>query len=154
MSDIPDKAIGFVYIIRHLESGKLYIGRKLLKSKKTKTVKGKKKSTYVDSDWRDYWSSSPGLKEEIDRLGYDAFEREIIAFVNSKGALTYMEELALYMSGALERDDFYNNNIRSRIQRSWVYQKCDTQELREAIQSLSSSKTSSSSAISEPQKGQ
>lgn len=120
-ADIPSDAVGFIYIIRQLSTGKRYIGRKLLKRSVTRRVKGRRKKVKQDSDWRDYWSSSPKIKEWIAAAGStDDFTREILVFCKSRGSLTYAEELALYLVGALETDDWINDNIRSKIYRSWV----------------------------------
>ena len=116
--DIPAKAIGFLYKIAH-KDGKWYIGRKLLTKAATKTINGKKKKIRKESDWADYWSSSPYLLSQIEELGKDEFTREIIMFVETKSALTYSEEYFLYVSGALFDENCYNGNIRSRIQRTW-----------------------------------
>ena len=42
-TDIPEQAIGFIYIITHTPSSRKYIGRKLLTMAGTKQVNGKKK---------------------------------------------------------------------------------------------------------------
>jgi hypothetical protein len=154
--EIPQKSIGFIYLITNTVTGKFYIGRKLLQKKTTKTVGGKKKSVHVESDWKDYYSSSPELKSQVKELGKDKFKREILSFCPTKGSMLYCEEMCIYMSGALESDMFINNNIRSKVYRSWIQGKMDTTELRQKIQSLSSSsiKSSSSSEISSPQSGQ
>ena len=41
--------IGFVYLITNLQTNRKYIGKKLLKFKKVKTIKGKKKKILVES---------------------------------------------------------------------------------------------------------
>ena len=67
--DIPPKAIGFIYKITNTSDGMWYIGRKLLTRAATKTIKGKKKKIRKESDWTDYWSSSPKLIETIEKEG-------------------------------------------------------------------------------------
>ena len=73
INQLPEDCIGFVYIITNITSGRKYIGKKLAKFSKTtqKTVKlknGTKKKrkirTKVDSDWRDYYGSSPELSKD------------------------------------------------------------------------------------------
>jgi hypothetical protein len=121
--DIPiefENSIGFIYIITQLSTGRRYIGRKLLTKASTKTVKGVKKKIRKDSDWIDYWSSSPKIKAWIDESGTDDFTKEILIFVSSKGSMAYCEELALYTMGVLESDLWLNDNIRSKIYRSWA----------------------------------
>lgn len=113
----------------------MYLGKKLLTKAARKTVNGKQKKTRVESDWQNYWSSSPKLKELIKEVGEQDFKREIIQFVTSKGSLAYAEEMALYLLGALETDMWFNDNIRSRIYRSWV--KIDeAKSLREKLSKL------------------
>lgn len=51
----PEKAVGFVYRITRLDTGRQYIGKKLLQFRRTKQVKGVKKKMTVESDWKVYW---------------------------------------------------------------------------------------------------
>lgn len=153
-SDIDPKAIGFIYVITTPE-GRKYLGRKLLKSTRTKQVKGTKKKIKVDSDWKNYWSSSPELKALVAEKGTEGFKREIIYFAYSKGMMIYAEEKALYMLGVLESDRWINGNIRSKVFKNWVDLNT-VHLLNEAIftQSSSNSNSSSSEDNSAPQKGQ
>ena len=130
---IPEKAIGFIYKIKNLETGQWYIGRKLLTRAATKTVNGKKKKIRKESDWKDYWSSSPYLKEVIEENGKEKFERIILIFVDTKAALTYAEEYMLFKTGALFDEKCYNGNIRSRIQRNWFAKTPDLQKQLEEL---------------------
>ena len=59
--------IGFVYLITNILNDKKYIGKKLLKFKKTKTLKGKKKKILVESDWQTYFGSNEVLKKEVQK---------------------------------------------------------------------------------------
>ena len=138
---IPDKAIGFIYRITQISNGKQYLGKKLLTKSATKSVKGVKKKIRVESDWRDYWSSSPALLDYITSHGLDDFTKEILVFCSSKGSLLYCEELALYAVGALESDQWWNSNIRSKVYRSWV-RPTEAKELRETLSYHSSSGSS------------
>ena len=114
-SMIPEKAIGFLYLIKHTPSGKKYIGKKLLTKAATKMVNGKKKKIRKPSDWENYWSSSPELLRFIESEGQDKFTRTILVFAETKGELNYLEEAAQYRLHVLESDDWFNSNIRSRI---------------------------------------
>ena len=78
IESLPEDCVGFVYIITNNITDKKYIGKKLAKFAKTtqKTIKlknGTKKKkkirSKVDSDWRDYYGSSPELKKDIEQLG-------------------------------------------------------------------------------------
>ena len=84
---LPEDCVGFVYIITNISNNKKYIGKKLAKFSKTtyKTVKlknGNKKKkkirSKIDSDWQEYYGSSPNLTEDINKLGKDNFKREIL----------------------------------------------------------------------------
>ena len=110
--------IGFVYIITNLDSGRQYIGKKLLKFRRTKTVKGKRKKILVDSDWRTYWGSNKVLIEEVQSLGPDKYKREIVRLCKSKGELNYFEAKHQFTMGALESDAYYNESIMVRVHRS------------------------------------
>lgn len=136
IDQIPiQNAIGFIYIITQLSTGKRYIGKKLLTKAATKVTKGVKKKIRKDSDWLTYWSSSPKIKEWIESNGYGDFTREILVFVSSKGMLAYAEELSLYSLGALESDNWLNENIRSKVYSSWVKPE-EAKVLREVLSGL------------------
>jgi hypothetical protein len=123
-ADIPkefEKAVGFIYMITQISTGKRYIGKKLLTKSATKTVKGVKKKLRKESDWVEYWSSSPQILAWIEEAGGTSdFKKEILIFCNGKGGMVYAEELALYMVGALESDKWINENIRSKVYSTWV----------------------------------
>lgn len=119
-SDIPEKSVGFIYLITQISTGRKYIGRKLLTmSGGKKKVGNKIRKTRKESDWRNYWSSSPQIKQWIEDSGTDDFTREILVFVSSKAELMYCEEYCLYVTNALLKDDWLNGNIRSKIMRKW-----------------------------------
>jgi hypothetical protein len=135
-TEIPDKAVGFIYVITQKSTGKRYIGKKLLTKAATKTINGKKKKIRKESDWKDYWSSSPFLKDYITEHGTDDFTKEILVFCQGKGSMVYAEEMALYMTGALETNMWFNDNIRSKVYRSWV-KPDEASQLRNAMRTLS-----------------
>ena len=85
VNEIDPKYIAFVYLITNLTDGRKYIGKKLTKFSRTKTVKGKKKRVSIDSDWQTYWSSSEEVKKDVQELGEQNFRREILHFCISKG---------------------------------------------------------------------
>lgn len=119
-ADVPNdlsEYIGFVYLITNLISNKKYIGKKLLKFKKTKTVKGKKKKSLVESDWRTYWGSNDELKEDVKKLGEVNFKREVLIFCKSKGELSYFELKEQVLAGVLESDEYYNSWIMARVRK-------------------------------------
>lgn len=121
--DIPEEyinSIGFIYTITQISTGKRYIGKKLLTKAATKMVKGKKKKIRKESDWIDYWSSSPQIKQWIeDAGGTEDFTKEILVFCEKKSELLYAEEYCLYITDSLLVEDFINSNIRSKVFREW-----------------------------------
>jgi hypothetical protein len=70
---VPEDAYGYVYLITNTVTGRKYIGKKLFWFKRTKVVKGKKKRLKIESDWRDYWSSSDEVKADVEANGADKF---------------------------------------------------------------------------------
>ena len=131
---IPTKAVGFVYLITDLETNKKYIGRKLLYSAAYKMVNGKKKKIKKDSDWRDYYSSSPYINQLISESSKERFKREILVFCENKLQMMYLEEKFQYIFGVLESDEFLNSNIRAKIMKKHIIGKIDASSVNSAIQ--------------------
>jgi hypothetical protein len=126
---LPEDCVGFVYIITNLINGRKYIGKKLAKFSKTtyKTVKlknGTKKKkkirSKIDSDWQEYYGSSPNLQADIDTLGKDNFSREILFYCTSKAECSYVEAREQFTRKVLERDDYYNGHIQVRVHGSHI----------------------------------
>lgn len=119
--EYPEDAIGFIYVIRNLLDGREYIGKKLLKFRKTKVVKGKKKKSLVESDWKDYWGSNDELKADIKEHGVENFRREVLAFAKTKGTLSYLELKEQMEHRVLEHPDrYYNRWIMVRVATSHI----------------------------------
>ena len=127
VNELPEETVGFVYIITNNLSGKKYIGKKLAKFAKTsyKTVKlknGTKKKkkirSKVDSDWREYWSSSEDLKADVVALGEDKFSREILRYCNSKNELSYYEaKYQFEYDVLLDENKWYNGWISVKVRK-------------------------------------
>jgi hypothetical protein len=118
-----EKWSGFVYLITNLANGKKYIGKKLLWFSKQRIIKGKKKRTKVESDWRTYWSSSEDVKADVAKLGEENFKREILHFCLNKGSTSYYEAKEQFLNEVLEKpDEWYNGQIQCRIHRSHIKQ--------------------------------
>jgi hypothetical protein len=131
----PEGAIGFIYLLTTtipINGATKYIGRKMLYKTKTTTKKGKKTKTQVDSDWRDYWSSSPEILKYIEEHGTDGITREVLLYVNTKSEMLYSEEWALYHTNAILSNDYINGNIRSKVFRKW-FEKNKTQFLEKLL---------------------
>lgn len=110
--------IGFVYIITNLESDRKYIGKKLFKFKRTKSVKGKKKRLLVESDWREYWGSNKVLLDDVANLGESRFKREVLRLCKSKGECNYFEAWYQFTCGALESESWYNEWTMVKVHKS------------------------------------
>ena len=126
---LPEDCVGFVYLITNLASGRMYIGKKLAKFSKTtyKTVKlknGTKKKkrirSKIDSDWRDYYGSSPALTEDVTQLGTENFKREILSYCKSKSECSYIEAREQFARRVLESKDYYNGHIQVRVHGSHI----------------------------------
>ena len=129
---LPEDCVGFVYLITNLSSERKYIGKKLAKFSKTtqKTVKlknGTKKKkkirTKVDSDWRDYYGSSPELTKDVESQGKDNFKREILYYCKSKSECSYIEAREQFSRRVLESKDWYNGHIQVRVHGSHIINK-------------------------------
>jgi hypothetical protein len=126
--------IGFVYLITNTIDNKFYIGKKLLKFKKTKTVKGKKKKFLVDSDWKKYWGSNKTLHLDLEELGEEKFTRIVLRMCNTRGELNYYEARYQFDYRVLETDKAYNEWITLKASKSHL-KKVDFSD-REDIMSL------------------
>ena len=130
--ELPDDCVGFVYLITNNLSGRKYIGKKLSKFSKTtyKTVKlknGNKKKkkirSKIDSDWRDYYGSSPELSKDVEALGKENFTREILYYCKSKAECSYVEAREQFHRRVLESTDYYNGHIQVRVHGSHIIKK-------------------------------
>jgi hypothetical protein len=126
--------IGFVYLIKNTVDDRMYIGKKLLKFKRTKTVKGKKKKILIDSDWKKYWGSSKLLHLDLEELGEDKFDRTVLRLCKTRGELNYYEARYQFDYRVLESDKFYNEWITLKASKSHL-KKVDFAD-REDIMSL------------------
>lgn len=108
---------GFIYEIECLDNSKLYLGRKYFTKAGTKQVKGKKRKTRKESDWKDYYGSSPRLLEDIEKLGKDKFVRRIVRLCKTRGETNYWEAKLQFANEVLESDKYYNDNILVKFTR-------------------------------------
>ena len=118
VNELPEDCVGFVYQITNTTNGRMYIGKKLAKFKRSrKPLKGRKnKRRYkVDSDWQDYYGSSDELTIDIKKLGKEYFKREILFYCNSKAEMSYVEAREQFARKVLESNDYYNGHIRVRV---------------------------------------
>jgi hypothetical protein len=129
VEQLPEDCVGFVYLITNNITGRKYIGKKLAKFSKTTykvvklkngTKKRKKIRSKIDSDWRDYYGSSPNLQADIDTLGKDNFTREILYYCQSKAQTSYLEAKEQFARNVLESTDYYNGQISVRVHGSHI----------------------------------
>jgi len=127
ITELPEDCAGFVYLITNKLTGRMYIGKKLAKFKKTtyKTVKlknGKKKRKKIrgkiESDWQTYYGSSPELTKDVVELGTENFSREILRYCKSKTELSYYEAKYQFDNDVLlDENKWYNGWICVRARR-------------------------------------
>ena len=129
IEELPEDCVGFVYIITNIISGRMYIGKKLAKFSKTTyqtvklkngTKKKKKIRSKIDSDWRDYYGSSPELTKDVTQLGTENFKREILFYCKSKSECSYIEAREQFARRVLESKDYYNGHIQVRVHGSHI----------------------------------
>ena len=109
--EIPDNAVGFVYVITDKETGKKYIGKKNFYSTR-KLKPTDKRKTRIESDWKHYYSSSPILKEIASKRGIDSLQRDIIAICTTERDMNYLEVKFQFKFNVLEEPEkWYNENI-------------------------------------------
>ncbi len=123
---LPEDVVGFVYKITNLENGRMYIGKKLARFKRSRPpLKGRKnKRRYkVDSDWRDYFGSSDELLIDVNKIGKENFTREILFYCYSKAELSYVEAREQFARKVLESNDYYNGHIRVRVHGKGIIRK-------------------------------
>jgi hypothetical protein len=120
LEEIPENAYGYVYLITNITTGRKYIGKKLFWFRKTKVLKGKKKRLKVESDWKDYWSSSDELKADIAKLGINNFSREILHICPNKGLCNYLEAKEQMVRCVLETNQYYNSQVQCRVHRTHI----------------------------------
>lgn len=131
---MPPDAIGFVYKIVHIPSGKYYIGKKSITStrriklgkrelatiKEVRKSEGKggrlptKKTVKSSSDWETYYSSSEWIKEQVKAGHAEDFTREILQFCTSKKSLSYWEVYWQFKYDVLSDDNSLNENVNGK----------------------------------------
>ena len=120
LETVPEEAYGYVYLITNTVTNRKYIGKKLFWFRRTKVVKGKKKRLKVESDWRDYWSSSDELRADVLKLGEPNFVREILHICPNKGLCNYLEAREQMDRRVLETEDYYNGQVQCRVHKTHI----------------------------------
>ncbi len=132
VEQLPEECVGFVYIITNTVSGRMYVGKKLARFKTTRykmhTQKNGKKIRKkirgaVASDWQEYYGSSDQLNRDVESIGRDRFQREILYYCRSKAECNYIEAREQFTRKVLESDQYYNGHIRVRVHGSLIIGK-------------------------------
>jgi hypothetical protein len=129
LEDFPENCVGFIYLIKNRNTGKVYIGKKSLYSNTNKKLTKKeiaeqtgpgrkptKKLVTKESNWKVYMGSSKELLADIKEFGEDVYMRDILHFCYSKKQLTYYEINYQMKHNVLEIDS-YNDNILGKFYR-------------------------------------
>jgi hypothetical protein len=115
---------GFVYLITNLDTGRMYVGKKLFWFKKIKTLKGKRKRYLAPSDWKKYYGSSVSVQADIKELGEEKFKREILHLCKSKGECSYYEAHEQMARAVLLNPElYYNDWVICRVHRKHILPK-------------------------------
>jgi spermidine/putrescine-binding protein len=123
IDEIGEEYIGFVYCITNTINGRKYIGKKQSIKKITRPPlknKTRRRITYAESDWKEYYGSSEELQKDINTHGKENFKREILHFCKSKGELSYIELREQMDRRVLETDEYYNGIIQVKIHKRHV----------------------------------
>jgi len=118
--EYSDEWYGFIYLIENLKNGRKYIGRKFLTKAAYKTVKGKRKKIRKESDWADYYGSSPALLADVEVYGKEHFRRTILRLCKSRGECNYFETKEIFDRDAVLDGTYYNQWVSAKIQASHV----------------------------------
>jgi hypothetical protein len=134
LDNIPENAVGFVYKMIHIPTGKYYIGKKSLETNRTVKI-GKreleriklerkelkmrgsapaKKKVRKISDWETYYSSNEEIKQMVADGKSSEFIREILQFCNSKKSLSYYEVHWMIKYDVLRDENSLNKNISGK----------------------------------------
>ena len=118
LKEVPDGYIGMVYLITNLANGKKYVGKKQFHFRRTKTVKGKKKKTVIESDWQKYYGSNKELQEHVALYGERKFRREVLHLCINKSQMSYLELREQIDRRVLETDRYYNEWISVKVRKT------------------------------------
>ena len=114
----PEEYQGFVYQITELHTNKKYIGKKNFWKPKILPINKTRKRrvrTRIESNWKDYYSSSNEVCKLVEQHGQEGFKREILKLCKTKGEMSYYEAKLQFDHNVLFSDDYYNNFIGCRI---------------------------------------
>ena len=118
-ADHIENYTGFVYIITNIHTDRKYIGKKIFTttSRVKQKHKTRRKVIRKQSNWQDYYGSSPSLLKDVEQYGRESFKREIIHLCINKSQMAYFEAKEQFMQGCLESDQWYNEHIMCRVRK-------------------------------------
>lgn len=117
---------GFVYLITCKVTQRKYIGRKYFWQKRKPKSNGqdkRRRRVTSESNWRDYYGSSPELKGDVAKYGKESFHREILSLHKTVGKCNFEETRQLFLNNVLTESltegtpAYYNSNILGRYYR-------------------------------------
>ena len=114
----PEEYQGFVYQLTEIHTNKKYIGKKNFWKPKVLPINKTRKRrvrTRIESNWKEYYSSSNEVCQLVEQYGKERFKREILKLCKTKGEMSYYEAKFQFDHNVLFRDDYYNNFIGCRI---------------------------------------
>ena len=114
----PEDYQGFVYQLTEIHTNKKYIGKKNFWKPKVLPINKTRKRrvrTRIESNWKEYYSSSNEVCQLVEQYGKERFKREILKLCKTKGEMSYYEAKLQFDHNVLFRDDYYNNFIGCRI---------------------------------------
>jgi hypothetical protein len=123
-SELAEGYFGFVYLITHTLTGRMYVGKKFFTKSKTKQVKGKKKKIRVESDWADYYGSNEQLLNEV-KGKESEYTREILHLCKSRSECAYWETWQIFNRHALLSEQYYNQWVSCKIRKNHLSLKAD-----------------------------
>jgi hypothetical protein len=109
--------VGFVYLIEHIPTSVKYVGQKKFFNKKTlKPLKGKKNKRHklVESDWKEYTSSSTKLNDLLKKNLKNEFKFSILHLCKSKWMLNYLELYEQIVRNVLFKEEYLNEMVNIR----------------------------------------
>lgn len=117
-TDTPEEYQGFVYVIHHLVTDRLYVGKKnFWRIERKPPLKGRKNRRLVkkETDWRDYYGSNNQLLADIAAHGVDSADRRILYLCANRTQMSYFETREQFTRDVLLNSQYYNDFIGCKI---------------------------------------
>lgn len=118
---VPEGYIGFVYEITNTVNGRKYIGKKGFFAKVNKPpLAGQKRRrvSYKESNWRDYFGSNGELQADVTREGDEHFHRKVLRLCKSKGEMSYYEAKEQFARDVLLDPEYYNGWVSVKVSKT------------------------------------